>query len=132
MAQFGSGSVHLGLSAIDALSASAANEQGGQLLPLSGTNASSDESQKLSSKLHILADIAEIGDYLRGRMPPKILALKLQPVDEVYPLLTGEAALDVIKVSERDQQRRVYYTKVVAADAAYESQHLKAQVMMTG
>ena len=106
--------------------------QGGELVPLSGTNASSDERQKLSRKLHILADITEVGYNLRGRTPPKIQAVKLQPVNEVYPLLTGKAALDVIKVSERDQQRRVYYTKVVAADAAYESQHLKAPAMMTG
>ena len=136
MAQFGNVIPGpLGLGAIDAESASAANVQGGQLLPLSGANASSDERQKLSRKPHILADIAEIGDYLRGWTPTKIQALKLQQVNEVYPLhplLTGEAALDVIKVSEWDQQRRVYYTKVVALDAVYNSHHIKAQAMMTG
>ena len=68
MAQFGNVIPGpLGLGAIDAESASAANVQGGQLLPLSGANASSDERQKLSRKLHILADIAKICDYLHGR-----------------------------------------------------------------
>ena len=82
MAQFGSGSVSRGLGAINAVSASAANEQGRQLLPLSGTHASSNERQKLSRKLHILADITEVGYNLRGRTPPKIQAVKLQPVNE--------------------------------------------------
>ena len=95
MAQLGSGiSGQLGLGAINAESASASNVKGGQLISLSGTNASSDERQQLSRKVHIFADIAEIGNYLRGWTPPKIVLLKLQPVDEVYPLLTGEAALD--------------------------------------
>ena len=73
-------------------------------------DASSDERQKLINNLHTLADIALVGDYMRDRMPLRVMALKLQPVDEVYPQLTGEAALDTIKVAKRDQQRRVYNT----------------------
>ena len=102
----------------------------GCISPLSGMDASSDERQKLINNLHTLADIALVGDYMRDRVPPRVMALKLQPVDEVYPQLTGEAALDTIKVAERDQQRRVYNTEVMTADAEYEHQQLKAQALM--
>ena len=93
-------------------------------------DASSDERQKLINNLHTLADIALVGDYMRDRVPPRVMALKLQPVDAVYPPLPGKAALDTIKVAERDQQRRVYNTEVMTADAEYEHQQLKAQALM--
>ena len=56
----------LGLGAIEAESVPAANMQG-HLMPLSGTNASSDKRQKLSRRPLILAVIAEIGGYFRDR-----------------------------------------------------------------